>query len=141
MDRHLENLPPMRRRNLLTCELNFVLPRLSLTPLTQRVNTLDATRVSDGRVVILKHTLSSSPEVAIGRLLMADSLRNDPKNHAIPLLDILEDENDAENVILVLPLLRRLDSPPLASVREFVDLVGQLLQVSGPGNNLICPRS
>lgn len=71
----------------------------------------------------------ASPELEIGLLLKSDKLRHDPRNHAIPLLDILKDDSDPEHSILVFPLLRRLDAPRLASVREAVDFVGQTLEV------------
>ncbi|KAG9024139.1 hypothetical protein FRB95_012039 [Tulasnella sp. JGI-2019a] len=93
-----------------------------------RPHLLDATRVSDGKVVYLKSTLRSSPEIRIGEFLWSEQLRNDPCNHAIPLLEVLDDPDDSDLVILVIPLLRRLDSPRPASVREVVSLVEQTLE-------------
>ncbi|KAG8842241.1 hypothetical protein FRB96_005845 [Tulasnella sp. 330] len=88
----------------------------------------DATRISDGATIFLKHVQSSSPEIEIGRFLCSETLRNDPRNHSIPLLDVLEDPSEPDHAILVLPLLRRLDMPKLASVRECVALVEQSLE-------------
>lgn len=87
----------------------------------QRANLLDAVRISDGRVVVLKYVPRSTPEIELGRHLASEELKSDPNNHAIPLLDVLEDEADPENAILVFPLLRRLDAPPVRSVREALD--------------------
>ncbi|KAG8870526.1 hypothetical protein FRB97_009681 [Tulasnella sp. 331] len=89
---------------------------------------IDAIRISDGATIYLKHVPSSSPEIEIGRFLCSETLRNDPRNHSIPLLDVLEDPSEPDHVILVLPLLRRLDMPKLASVRECVALVEQSLE-------------
>lgn len=77
----------------------------------------------------LKHINKSSPEVEIGQYLSSDALRDDPRNHCLPVLDVLEDPKDPEHVILVIPWLRRIDSPEPASVRECVDFVNQTLEV------------
>ena len=91
---------------------------------------LDAQRIADGQWVILKYVPKTDPEIKIGRYLAADNLRADTRNHCVPLLDVLEHEADPENVILVLPLLRRVDEPVPASITEFLDLVDQTLEVS-----------
>ncbi|KAG9019231.1 hypothetical protein FRB90_005062 [Tulasnella sp. 427] len=84
--------------------------------------------MSDGKTVYLKHVSKSSPEVEIGQYLSSDGLLNDPRNHCLPVLDVLKDPKDPENVILVIPWLRRIDSPEPASVRECVDFVHQTLE-------------
>ncbi|KAG8990792.1 hypothetical protein FRB94_013099 [Tulasnella sp. JGI-2019a] len=89
---------------------------------------LDAIRISDSKPVYLKVVSKSSSEITITRLLGKGDLSKDPRNHAVPLLDILEDVDDPEHAILVLPLLRRLDSPGLASIREGVALIEQTLE-------------
>ncbi|KAG8893787.1 hypothetical protein FRB99_001706 [Tulasnella sp. 403] len=93
--------------------------------------TLDATRISDGEMVFLKRVPKESPEIEIGRFLSSEGIKNDRRNHSAPLLDILEDNDGPEYVILVLPMLRRVDMPPPASVRELVDLVHQTLEPDG----------
>lgn len=98
--------------------------------LCQRDHVLDAVQASNSKPVILKSVPISSPEMEIGKFLRSPPLKDDPRNHSIPLLDILEPENEPDIAILVFPLLRRLDSPPLASVREAVDFVEQTLEVS-----------
>ncbi|KAG8907723.1 hypothetical protein FRB99_002519 [Tulasnella sp. 403] len=90
--------------------------------------TLDAERISDGKTVVLKHVPKSSPEAEIGWYLSSEPLKSDPRNHSVPLLDVLEDGNGREKVILVFPILRRVDMPPPASVRELADLVEQTLE-------------
>ncbi|KAG8921517.1 hypothetical protein FRC00_008539, partial [Tulasnella sp. 408] len=70
----------------------------------------------------------SSSEIEIGRYLSTEELQNNPRNHALPLLDVLEDPSDPDYAILVLPLVRRIDVPEPASVRESVDLVEQTLE-------------
>lgn len=93
-----------------------------------RESLLDAQRLSDGKTVYLKHVNKTSPEVDIGQYFSSDQLRDDPRNHCLPVLDVLTDPTDPENVILVIPWLRRIDSPQPASVRECVDFVQQTLE-------------
>ncbi|KAG8945125.1 hypothetical protein FRC04_001191 [Tulasnella sp. 424] len=93
-----------------------------------RPNLLDATRISDKRTAFLKHISKSSPEIEIERYLSTKELQSDPRNHALPALDVLEDPSDSEHVLLVLPLVRRIDTPEPASVRESVDMVEQTLE-------------
>ncbi|KAG8845074.1 hypothetical protein FRB96_002744 [Tulasnella sp. 330] len=110
------------------------LPKTSVDSSTEdaivlsRDNLADAVRISDNKTVYLKYSSKSSPEIAIGRFLSSEDLLKDPRNHAMPLLAVLEDETDPENVILVFPLLRRMDSPRPASVRECVYLIEQTLE-------------
>ncbi|KAG8947766.1 hypothetical protein FRC00_008940, partial [Tulasnella sp. 408] len=89
---------------------------------------MDAQRLSDGKTVCLKHTNKDSPEVEIGQYLSSEELRHDPRNHCLPILEVLRNEDDPEHVILVMPWLRRIDSPQPASVRECVDFVQQTLE-------------
>ncbi|KAG8975789.1 hypothetical protein FRC05_004999 [Tulasnella sp. 425] len=96
-----------------------------------RPNLLDATRISDKRTAFLKHISKSSPEIEIERYLSTKELQSDPRNHALPALDVLEDPSDSEHVLLVLPLVRRIDTPEPASVRESVDMVEQTLEGLG----------
>ncbi|KAG9027015.1 hypothetical protein FS837_004401 [Tulasnella sp. UAMH 9824] len=93
-----------------------------------RPSLMDAQRLSDGQTVYLKHTSNDSPEVSIGQYFSSEQLRNDPRNHCLPVLDVLKNEDDPEHVILVIPWLRRIDSPEPASIRECVDFIQQTLE-------------
>lgn len=101
-------------------------------PAYQSDQTLDAVRVSDGQVVILKVIeLQLAPhEIEIGKFLSSEDLRNDGRNHSIPLYDSFPDPLDPENYfIAVLPMLKRVEIVPFASVRECADYVHQTLEV------------
>ncbi|KIK84329.1 hypothetical protein PAXRUDRAFT_86381, partial [Paxillus rubicundulus Ve08.2h10] len=52
---------------------------------------MDATRLSDGRPVVIKRLrISKHPlEVAIAQYLRNEELRNDPANHTVPIFDVL----------------------------------------------------
>lgn len=86
--------------------------------------------MSDGKAVFLKWTAKSSPDVSIGQFLSSEDLAKDPKNHCTPIIEVLEDQDDPDHVIIVYPLLRGIDAPRPASVRETVSLVEQTLEVT-----------
>lgn len=91
---------------------------------------MDAKRLCDGQVVVLKRVRKGSTEESIGRFLGSEELRDDPRNHAAPLVDVYSIEGDYLSVYLVFPLLRDIQEPPLASISECVDFVEQTLEVS-----------
>lgn len=92
---------------------------------------LDAARVVDGEPVILKRILKSEHpyEVEITGFLSSDLLAADPRNHCVRLYDVLEVPKEDDMVILVLPLLRRYDSPPFETVEEAIDFFSQVFEV------------
>ncbi|KAG8869656.1 hypothetical protein FRB97_004377 [Tulasnella sp. 331] len=94
----------------------------------QQAHLLDAIRKSDRKAVMLKRVPRTSPEIAISQFLGSEELRDDPRNHSLPLLRVLYDDKDPESAILVLPVLRRMDSPRPVSIRECVALVEQTLE-------------
>ncbi|KIO23719.1 hypothetical protein M407DRAFT_48980, partial [Tulasnella calospora MUT 4182] len=89
---------------------------------------LDAQRISDGLFVMLKEVHSSSSEAFIARFLSSELLRNDPRNHAVPVLDVFPDPLDDKKVLLVFPLLRHVQKPPFLSIPEALDLIEQTLE-------------
>jgi len=70
-------------------------------------------------------------ESRIVRMLSLEPLKDDPKNHCVPVLDIFDDPADDSKSFLVMPLLRPADHPPFDHVKEVVDFVDQLLEVCG----------
>lgn len=108
----------------------------------QSDQTLDAVRVSDSQVVILKviEVLLAPHEVEIAKFLSSEDLRNDKRNHSVPLHDSFPDPLDPEHYsIVVLPLLMRVEIVPFASVRECADYVHQTLEVSKQIPSLLFP--
>jgi serine/threonine protein kinase len=90
---------------------------------------LDAVRVEDNKRVVIKQVEAGSDEVAICRMLSSPELRNDPHNHAVPVLDYFTKDDEPQHGFLVMPLLRKFDDPPFGTVGEVVDFVRQMLQV------------
>ncbi|KAF8471475.1 kinase-like domain-containing protein [Russula ochroleuca] len=89
---------------------------------------LDATRISDGRPVMLKKVpIREGPyELQINRLFSTEPLYSNPRNHCVHLLDVIELPN--EPPILVHPLLRPYHKPPLRTFGEFVTFFAQICE-------------
>lgn len=85
-----------------------------------------ATRISDGSPVCLKKLEFDSQEAQIAVFL---SSQEDKRNRCVPVLELLKDDVKCEFEILVMPLLRKFDSPPFVSVEEIVDFIRQTLEV------------
>ena len=91
---------------------------------------MDATRISDGKQVILKRLLTEEGpyELEINKLFSTEPLFTNPRNHCIQLLDVIELPNDPP--ILVHPLLRPFYKPRLQTFGEFVTFFAQICEVS-----------
>lgn len=91
---------------------------------------LDATRKSDGVVVMLKRVIKArNPgEVSLTTLLNSPPLSFDPRNHCTPLLGLLQVPDADDEQIMVLPLLRGYANPRFDTVGEVVDCLRQIFQ-------------
>ena len=91
---------------------------------------MDATRISDGAYITLKSIRPSVHpyEEEIGTYLSSDPL-SDPKNHCVPIYEVLQVPDMDDRIILVMPLLRRYDRPPLQTFGECVDFFQQVFEV------------
>ena len=91
---------------------------------------IDATRVSDGRTVVVKRLkrVSNAEEINITRYFSQEAFLADSRNHCVPMVDVLDPEKGDE-VFLVIPLLRYFWTPPVQSVDDAVDFVRQTLEV------------
>ena len=91
---------------------------------------MDATRISDGRQVILKGLLTEEGpyELEINKLFSTEPLASDPRNHCVHLLDVIELPDNAP--ILVHPLLRPYDDPRFRTYGEFITFFAQICEVS-----------
>ncbi|CAK5278249.1 unnamed protein product [Mycena citricolor] len=86
---------------------------------------LDATRIADGKKVVLKRIESDHPEIGICRHLQ--SLRDDPRNRTIPILDFLV-LPETRWTIIVMPYARRFTFPPFHCPNEFIEAMTQYLE-------------
>lgn len=79
--------------------------------------------------VIIKEADIDSIEGPILWFFSSHSRRDHPRNHVVPLLDILEDNVDDQGLLLVLPLLRDIQYPPVETIPEALDMIQQTLEV------------
>lgn len=91
-------------------------------------NIIDATR-DDGLRVAIKRVERKSEEVEIAKFLSSPTLRCNPLNHCIPILDVFPDPVKPGRTYIVMPILRPFDDPTFAYVGEVADFVGQTLDV------------
>ncbi|KII93068.1 hypothetical protein PLICRDRAFT_378477 [Plicaturopsis crispa FD-325 SS-3] len=89
-------------------------------------NLMDATR-DNGLRVAIKRVERKSNEVEIAKFLSSPTMRRQPLNHCVPILDIFSDPLEPEKTLIVMPLLRPFDDPQFAYIGEVVDFVGQTL--------------
>ena len=92
---------------------------------------MDGTRLSDGAFIVFKIVRRSEYpyEVDIAKFFSTEPLRSDPKNHCVPIYDILSLPGDVDTVIMVMPLLLGYTAPPFRTVGEAVDCFRQLFEV------------
>ncbi|KAG6848294.1 hypothetical protein H0H93_001467 [Arthromyces matolae] len=87
---------------------------------------IDARRVADNRHVILKKIKASSEELRIAKILSSEPLASDPRNHTVPILDILYHPDD--NVaFIVMPILLHMNFLPFRRLGEFANAMHQYL--------------
>ena len=97
----------------------------------QHFTLLDATRMVDDEIVMLKHIDRNvhPHEVEIGLYFSSEPLASHPKNHCIPIYEVLEIPNTHSEVILVMPFLREFDEPRMKSIGEAVEFFRQVFEV------------
>ncbi|KAI0723537.1 hypothetical protein C8Q76DRAFT_794463 [Earliella scabrosa] len=105
--------------------------RLRLKP--GRTHLIDATRRSDGRLILLKKVASGSQEIRIASYFSTGDLRKDPRNHCVPILDVFVDSQDPAISFIVMPFLRPIDQPEFDTVGSILTCVEQLLEVNPLG--------
>ena len=55
---------------------------------------------------------------------------DDNYNHTMPILEVLDDDEDKDICFIVTPLLRNIDDPPFETVNNVIDFVDQTIEVS-----------
>ncbi|KAE9383704.1 hypothetical protein BT96DRAFT_723002 [Gymnopus androsaceus JB14] len=106
------------------------------TPLGLDRFLMDATRIQDGKAVMLRRPdpPSMSEELKIGRLLCSPSAQSDPRNHCVPIYETLEiSETESldypeRNLVVVMPFLVPWDRPDFSTVGEVVDFCSQIFE-------------
>lgn len=93
---------------------------------------MDATRLHDGKRVMLKKFLSEEGphELQISRMLSSEAVATDPRNHCVPLLDVIElSARSGFQTLMVFPLLRPFYRPRIQTFGEFASFFTQICEV------------
>ncbi|KAJ7446887.1 kinase-like domain-containing protein [Mycena galericulata] len=100
----------------------------SIRPLYGKI--MDATRISDGKLVALKRFNSEDypQEVEITELFSSDALTADPRNHCVPIYETIPVPDLSDTVLIVMPLLYRMEIPRFDTVGEAVECFRQLFE-------------
>ena len=90
---------------------------------------MDATRISDGKFVMLKMLPEDEgpDELQLNRMFSSEPLASNPRNHCAPLLDIIRLPNDPP--ITVHSQLRLYNNPLFHTYGEFVTFFEQICEV------------
>ena len=93
---------------------------------------MDATRLRDRKQVMLKKVLPEEGphELSIIRYFSSNELRDDPRNHCVPLLDLIDTvDTKLDRRLMVMPLLRPFNHPRFQTFGEFVAFFMQICEV------------
>ena len=92
---------------------------------------MDATRVSDGRVVSIKRMKKSChpQEEEIIRYFSSPALATDPSNHSVPVYEVLQSPLVEDIQFLVMPYLIRIYDVKFATMGETIECLRQLFEV------------
>ncbi|KAI0057002.1 hypothetical protein BV25DRAFT_1831644 [Artomyces pyxidatus] len=93
-----------------------------------REHLIDATRLSDGKLVYIKRVATGDLESSIALTLSSETLRRDPTNHAVPIIDHFPDSEDRDVSYIVMPFLALMDYPEFQYVGEILDFGEQILE-------------
>jgi hypothetical protein len=91
---------------------------------------MDGIRIQDHKQVMFKKVLHEEGphELYIANLFSSPSLRDDPSNHCVPLLEVIELPQNGEK-LMVMPFLRPFNNPPFQTYGEFVAFFMQICEV------------
>ncbi|EAU82366.1 other/AgaK1 protein kinase [Coprinopsis cinerea okayama7 len=93
-------------------------------------NLNDAVQLSDNRHVALKKVNKTKHphEISIMEYFSEEDLSTKSENHVVPLLAVLHPPGEVEIEVVVIPILRAYDDPPLETLGEAVDYIRQILE-------------
>jgi len=92
---------------------------------------LDAVRTVDNHRVSIKIVSNASQEIKIACLLSTKELLPDPRNHCVPVLDVLPDPLSPSHSLLIMPYLRPFYDPAFEVVEDIMDFIQQTLELLG----------
>ncbi|KIJ29913.1 hypothetical protein M422DRAFT_36760 [Sphaerobolus stellatus SS14] len=91
---------------------------------------MDATRISDGKMVIMKRLWSPTHdhEIEFNRKFSSGALATDPFNHSNYILDLLEVPGYVGLFLMVMPFMRSYNNPRFLTIGESMDFFQQLFE-------------
>lgn len=89
---------------------------------------MDATRILDGRRVLLKKVTQDELEIAVFFKYSHDAITKDPRNHCIPIFDVIEVPNEEDHAIIVTPFLRPFYTPRFETHGELLEFFRQIYE-------------
>ncbi|KAK1233969.1 hypothetical protein PQX77_002840 [Marasmius sp. AFHP31] len=95
---------------------------------------LDAKRISDGEIVLLKKvrlrdpSLGVQPELKMGPLFQTEPYASDPRNHCVPIYETLTLPDKDNMVLIVMPFLYKWDEPLFETVGEALEFCRQMFE-------------
>ncbi|KAG6812557.1 hypothetical protein H0H93_013793 [Arthromyces matolae] len=92
---------------------------------------MDAIRMADNRHVALKKVETSSEEVEIAQFLSSSEIASDPRNHSVPIFEIIHHPDNKDVTFLVMPVLLEMDYLPFRRLGEFAE-APELIRRAGP---------
>jgi len=67
-------------------------------------------------------------EADIGGMFSSEPVASEPRNHCIPIYDVLRVPDDDDLVLLVMPLLHAHDDVPFDTIGEAVEFIRQIFE-------------
>lgn len=92
---------------------------------------MDATRIRDRKQVMLKKVLPEEGphELSIIRYFSSNELRDDSRNHCVPLLELIDTvDTKLDKKLMVMPFLRPFNHPHFQTFGEFVAFFMQICE-------------
>ena len=89
---------------------------------------MDATRLRDGKRVMLKKVIPEEGPYELQISRMFSEVATNPRNHCVPLLDVINLPNSSQR-LMVTPFLRPFDNPRFQTFGEFVAFFTQICEV------------
>ncbi|KAJ3556600.1 hypothetical protein NM688_g1940 [Phlebia brevispora] len=93
-------------------------------------NLMDATRISDGKMVMLKRISDETHphELELTLFFSSEAIASNPQNHCVQVLDVLDVPNNPRLHIIVLPFLREFNDPSFQTVGEAIACFSQIFE-------------
>ena len=90
---------------------------------------IDATRISDGKKVVIKMVPTNTGELPIMMFLNQKYLRENPRNNFVEVLDVLLRPDTDDIVLVIMPQLMLFAMIPFQYMSEVIDAFIQFFEV------------